>query len=344
MKRLDCALASVFCLGLTADIHLPISRLIGEPLADDTPKHTVGASLVIDAVGNALIIPEIELREIAVKMFLSTVLIDALHSALEDRKVALDGVGVNVATPVFTAIMADHAVFGEILANRIVLACFISHQPRFTGEVLIHQRPDGAGFEVVYDHAPHLAGLAIHQRQYLVFVSVAASLFLVLGFDGLVVADEGLVNLDRAAVSTERGQVARAHGLSDPVAHKPSGLESDAQSAVQLVSADPLLARADQEDRLQPDMQLDVAGLEDGADLDGERLAARIALVSAYAGALALHLAILAHNATVRANGAFWPDVRLDKFICGVFIVKSWFGEYGHDGDPFCVPKIYRHC
>ena len=164
-----------------------------------------------------------------------------------------------------------------------------------------HQQPDGAGFEVVYDHAPHFAGLSIHQRQHFVFVSVAAPLLLVLWFDGLVVADESLINLDCAAVSTERGEFATAHGLSDPMAHEPSGLKSDAQSAVQLIGADPLLARADQEDRLQPYMQLDVTGFEDGSDLDGERLTARIALVSAYAGALALHLAVLAYNAAMRA-------------------------------------------
>ena len=28
----------------------------------------------------------------------------------------------------------------------------------------------------------------------------------------------------------------------------------------------------------------------------------------------------------------------LYELVCGIFIVKVWRGEYGHNGDPFCVP------
>ena len=101
--------------------------------------------------------------------------------------------------------------------------------------------------------------------------------------------------------------------------HEPRGFQGHAQSPMQLVRADAFLARANQEHRLKPDMQLDVAGLEDGADLDSEGLAAAIALVGAYAGAIALQLAyaVLA-GATVRANGAIGPHAGLDKFIGGL--------------------------
>ena len=41
-----------------------------------------------------LLYAEIVFREVAVQMLLRAVLVDALHAALEDREVALDGVGV----------------------------------------------------------------------------------------------------------------------------------------------------------------------------------------------------------------------------------------------------------
>ena len=51
---------------------------------------------VIKAKLDAVIVPEIVFREIAVQVFLSTVLIDALHAAFEDRIVAFDRIRVNV--------------------------------------------------------------------------------------------------------------------------------------------------------------------------------------------------------------------------------------------------------
>ena len=56
--------------------------------------------------------------------------------------------------------------------------------------------------------------------------------------------------------------------------------------AVKLVAGDALLAAGQQIDGLQPQVQRDVALLEDGADLHAELLAAGVALVEADAGAL----------------------------------------------------------
>jgi hypothetical protein len=54
-----------------------------------------------------------------------------------------------------------------------------------------------------------------------------------------------------------------------------------AESAAELVRTDALLAVAQQEEALQPDMQGDVARLEYGADFDVEGLAALVTLVDA---------------------------------------------------------------
>ena len=319
---------------------LPISRLIGQTLANDAADGFDGPLEILDAEGAALIIPEIELGEVTMKVFLGAMLIDALHAALEDAEKAFDGIGVDRAASVLMAIMGHNAMLGEVPANRLVVGCFVGHQPRFAGKVLTNQRPDGADFEVFDDHAAGLAGVAVYQRQNLVLVGVAPALLLVLRLDGQVAANEGFVNLDGTATDAERGESATAHSFPDPVAHEPRSFEGDAQGAVQLVRADPLLARTNQEDGLKPNVQLDVARLEDGADLDGEWLAAVIALVHANAGALAFQLAAAIDHAAVRANAAIGPDARLDKLVCGFFIVKVGCREYGHDFDPFRVPNI----
>jgi hypothetical protein len=93
----------------------------------------------------------------------------------------------------------------------------------------------------------------------------------------------------------------------------------------------------DQKDRLKPFVHRHVAGLEDGPDLDGEGLAARIALVGAYAGAFALQLAYAALLASW-ANRTVGPHAGFDELVCGFFIVKVGRGKYGHGSIPFAYP------
>ncbi len=76
-----------------------MSRSIGEPLADDTHKGALGTLHVIYAKPNAVAIAEIEFAQIAVQMALAAMLVNALHAALEDRVIALKGVGVRTYSP-----------------------------------------------------------------------------------------------------------------------------------------------------------------------------------------------------------------------------------------------------
>ncbi len=65
---------------------------IGKPLAFDARHSAVSALSIVHAKCNAVAVPEVELGKVAVKVLLPAMLIDALHSALEDREVAFDGV------------------------------------------------------------------------------------------------------------------------------------------------------------------------------------------------------------------------------------------------------------
>jgi len=68
-----------------------------------------------------------------------------------------------------------------------------------------------------------------------------------------------------------------------------------------------------------------VRSLKDGADLDGEGLAALVALIGADAGGLAAHEADPLDAATMRADRAFGPDARLDVAI-GRFLIVEMAG------------------
>src|SRR5438067_1050216 len=75
----------------------PISRSVGEPLADDAAERPVGALYIVNAECDALVVPEVELGEVALQVLFVDVVIYADDSALQDREIAFNGVGVRVA-------------------------------------------------------------------------------------------------------------------------------------------------------------------------------------------------------------------------------------------------------
>lgn len=76
------------------------SCFVGEALPARTGQRDLGALNIIDAETPAIAIAEIELREMAVQMHLADVLVSAVHAAFQNRKEALDGVGVRGAANV----------------------------------------------------------------------------------------------------------------------------------------------------------------------------------------------------------------------------------------------------
>ncbi|MCY1312061.1 hypothetical protein D9M70_624440 [compost metagenome] len=101
---------------------------------------------------------------------------------------------------------------------------------------------------------------------------------------------------------------------------------------MQLVGADALLAGSDKVDALQPQAQRDVARFKYGPDLDGERLAAVIALVGSDAGRGSAHQLVPLSAATVRAHRSVGPDARLHESIGCFFIVKVGLRKVRHGG------------
>jgi hypothetical protein len=108
------------------------------------------------------------------------------------------------------------------------------------------------------------------------------------------------------------------------VHQEPSGFHAAIEGPLNLAGADALLAGGDELDRLKPQMQREMAVLEDAADPHGEGLAAGVALSQAGTAALAGQAAdaLFIAIAAMGANRAFRPQVSLDIGKSGFLIVK----------------------
>jgi hypothetical protein len=265
---------------------------------------------------------------------MSTMLVNAFHSTLENRKESFDGVGMNIgigAGNVFAEHVLSKTMSGKELVERFVLSRIISHYMRVLRYVGLQDRKQGSQFQVVHNHAARFAGFTVNQGKYFVLMFKAAPNLRTFGFLGEVSPDKGFINFNRAAFATEWRHIAGTHCFANAMRHEPCALESDAKGAMQLIRANAFLAGRDQEDRLQPKAQRDMAGFKYSADFHSEGLAAVIALVSTYASAFALHLADAFYTAAMRAYRTFRPDAGFNESVGGFFVVKVWLRKYAHD-------------
>jgi hypothetical protein len=60
-------------------------------------------------------------------MFFTAMLIDALHSTVEDQEKPFNGVGRNFATRIFFSFVVDRLVVGENLAGSFLLIGLVAH-------------------------------------------------------------------------------------------------------------------------------------------------------------------------------------------------------------------------
>ena len=258
-----------------------------------TPSNARSARPVINAEFDPIGVAEIELGKIAVKVFLAAMLVDAHHAAFEYAVIALDGVsmhfgsGLAVGVALFLAPMVNRVVPRKFIAELSIATGLIGHNVSFAVQICAND-----WHNVVFLDALDMEGTGraatLHKGKDRVLVASAA-----LDLKALFPSDIGFVDLDNSARSAHGRKLAGSHSLADAMAEEPSGFQATAESALKLASADALLARAEQIDCLKPDIQLHMAGLENGSHADGEWLAARIALVEADAGGFALSAPLL---------------------------------------------------
>jgi len=145
-------------------------------------------------------------------------------------------------------------------------------------------------------------------------------------------ADYRLVNLDDFASAAHGAQATIPHSLSDAMGGEPRGFDGHPKRASKLVAAATLLADAEQVGRLEPLVQLEVAGLEHRALPHGELLATllRVALPQAKPDVALLvldarQLTGLSDDAAVGADRAIRPENTLQSRKSRSLIVEIRF-------------------
>jgi hypothetical protein len=279
-----------------------------------------------------LVVPEIEFGKIPLQMLLADVVIYADDAALQDPKVSFRRVRVGIAPHILFDRMIDRGVAREAVADPDIDRAAVGAEMRILGNGVYKDRLQSCRGDIGDVVRTYLAA-ALDQRHDSFLVrngSISPVLRLA--------ADIGFVRLNELTFATKASrQLTFAHRFADTMAHEPCGFQCDAKGPVKLIAADTLFRRAQQEHRLKPDMQLDVAGLEDGPHLNGEGLAAGIALVDADPGALALQRTAFVEHAAMRANAPVRPDVRLHESVGGGLAVVLRLGQDGHGLSPWPI-------
>lgn len=148
-------------------------------------------------------------------------------------------------------------------------------------------------------------------------------------------ADESLIALDNLIRAAERAGINPeiAHCLANTMPEEPGSFQTAIEGALKLAGADAFFRRTEQIDGLEPNPHRHVAGLKHGADLDGEGLAASVALAKANPVGLAPQPAdLLLGCAAMRADRAIRPEPRFDVLIGGFFVMKVCGGKDGSHG------------
>lgn len=156
-----------------------------------------------------MVVAKIELCNVAVKVLLGAMLIDALHATLENAVVALKGVRVGIAPDVLARAMRDELMLHEIPAEMGVLAGLVRHDGGLFGDVGTDDRHEMGGRRTIDVEGPDHAA-ALDKGHHGPLVAIAPALH-----SAFLRADEGLVDFDDLTLTTHRGQVARAQRLAD---------------------------------------------------------------------------------------------------------------------------------
>lgn len=292
-----------------------MSCLVGKPLALCGLYGQRGALFIVDAKFGAGVLSKIKLGQVSIKMLGIDMLVNADDAALEDREKTFQRVRMHIATPPLELGMVNRAVArrtGKLenwraVADQAAALIKMLVQARADAAMVKHDRPDIAA---AFDKAQNLdVGLATART--LPGLGRFAH-FHIVDFDGLAFAAH------RAKVA------ARCHHEANTVAKVPSGFHAAIEGALKLAGAEALLAGGNELDRLQPQMEREVAILENAADPYRKGLPASVALAQARTAALASQATdgLFVAIAAMGANRAFRPKVPLDIGKSGLFVVE----------------------
>jgi len=292
---------------------LATSSFVGEPLALCADERAVGASFVVDAELDAVVVAEIEFGQIPINVFPIDVLIDTDQAALEDGEEAFERVGMNVIPDVLALGMIDAGMLPDEMT---VDGRAVGVEPAVTIKVL----PERTANAIVVEEYRADRAAALNKAQHLPILA-GRRVFRTAGFRRT--GDKGLVGFDDLAGTADRsGAAAAVHRQPDTVHKEPRGFHAAAERALYLAGRDAFLAGANQVHRLEPDMQRHMARFEDRPHPHGKGLPAGAAFPQTRARALALECRRFADRTAMRANGAIGPELSFNIGNGGLLIAK----------------------
>jgi hypothetical protein len=308
-----------------------MSCLIRETLSSKAPQREIGAGFIVNAKGNAGILAEIKLSQIAVKVLCVDVLIDANQTALQDRKETFERVGVYVIPYPFELGMVHSVMAGN--RGELVAGSGIGHEAAF----VVHVLANDADSRLMVEEGRADIAATFHKAHDNRVVGLAAEASRPLGLAGS--RQFGFISLNDLASAAKRANRAiGSHGKANAMAKMPSGFHAAAKDALKLAGRYAFLGRTKQVDGLKPQVQGQMAILKDRAHANRKRLAADVALAKASAGRLASQASNLGciSIAAMGARRSIRPKLGFDVFEGGFLVVKPISGKnrFGHGLSP----------
>lgn len=198
-------------------------------------------------------------------MSFRAVMVDAAHSAFEDRKKAFDRVGVDVTPRPFALSVVHGGVAGEHPSMGLVAGSLVSDQYSVPGDAMAEDGGDVMAGERIDHEAARAPGAAIDEGQDLVFLDPAAARVLRCRPGVRIPTQKRLIHLDDPAAGAELVKSDDPDRLSDAMHEEPGGLVCDLKTAGDLRRRYALFARAAEITGGQPFMERNVGALEDRA-------------------------------------------------------------------------------
>jgi len=250
-------------------VHLAGDFGKGQTLSNDLRCESVEAVTVIHAL------PMVEAEGLLIHVAEEVERLDAdvraAKSALQETPEILNSVGVDIALGVGFGVVDE--VMDVVSLKPEVGVSFIGEKMRAGFDVLANGHVQASPTSIIQDSDAHLSAALQHRMNrnlpnWSASLTLHDALLAVLVHIANLAADEGFVDFDFTI------QLAAAtvilHCEPDALKHEPSGLLANADSAVNLIGRNSILAVGELPHGEQPLVQADRRVLKDRADLDGE--------------------------------------------------------------------------
>src|SRR5579864_100358 len=287
--------------------------LVGDPAlgrgSDQAVQPLEGMALHV-----ALVQSEGELVDVAAKVLVAGVVVDAVQSALEDRPHGFNAVRMDAIADVLACAVVDRLAPEEQATQATVASVFVAVDHAAGLDVRVDRPVQVGRINVLDRHGDGATAALTHSEDGGLSHSAAPLLEPLAGvFRGLFAADVSFVHFDDSGEALE----VRAASLAQPPEDEPRGLLRDADFLGELQAADALARRDEQVHGVEPLVQWNVAALHDRAGANSEVLRALVAAV----------VAVLARRDPVqtsadRATRTGGPQPRL-KVDAGRLVVRE---------------------